>query len=232
LGFGHSIETYEGGSAGGRLVRHSARPGVLRRIDVQPGKRCLQGGLARLVEECRARDIQAHRLPGGQRAPRPPWAPARSRAASLWHLLKRHARRNPAAAGRRRRVNCISRVLYAQCARFPAYHKDACQKKRLFNSRVRSSRPCPIRRFASNSRPAMWSPRIFQARCAKTTSVFDRRPGHGRNDPLRPDQGPHRLPRPLTPAPPRADDSSSFNPFARSARTTDPIVSPPVQGAP
>ena len=36
LGFGHSVETYRGRPTGGRPVRHSARTGILRRIDVQP----------------------------------------------------------------------------------------------------------------------------------------------------------------------------------------------------
>ena len=66
--------------------------------------------LARLVEECRARDIAAHRLPGGAARTWRAWAPATISRSQFVALLRQLRAARPAAAAgpRAAGVNCIN----------------------------------------------------------------------------------------------------------------------------
>ena len=157
LGFGHSVETYRGERLVGGLYGIQLG-GVFFGESMCSGERdASKVALARLVAGVPLRAHSAHRLPGRERASREPRGP---------RDLARRIRRVPAPPCAPRPVRplgcrstrkiALHRGFMHNAPGFMFSTKGACQKKRQFNSKARSSRPCRIRRFESSSKPATW----------------------------------------------------------------------------
>ncbi len=150
LGFGHSVETYLEDRLVGGLYGIQLGGVFFGESMFSRERDASKVALARLVEECPSRAIRlidcqvasAHLASlGARELPRSEFAA----------LLRSYARRIPSGGwARSTGLKLHYQGLYAQCARLRVHHKDACQKKRQFNSKARSSRPCRTPHFASS----------------------------------------------------------------------------------